>query len=76
MMEKIFEQFIKNGLLTKTKYIYMYDNAGDYIYKVESGCREVLKRKIKESKVLELKRDTKEKVWLIFYNNYFVGAFE
>ena len=75
MFEKVFESVINQGIAIKTKYIFMVDNQGDYIYKIKTGYKKEFKNILKDLG-FDVVRNKENKVEIIYKDNFFIGCIE
>lgn len=76
LFEGLFENFINDGIMTKTDRCLVYFGGGaSDIYKVKRGYKVALKEVLKEEG-FEILRDKEEKVDIIQYNHIPIGCIE
>lgn len=74
MFEKMFKLLIDKNILIKTEYVFMFDNQGDYLYKIKPEYKKEFVKQIIKNGVECIEQN--EDVVVLFYNNNFIGAFE
>jgi ABC-type Zn uptake system ZnuABC Zn-binding protein ZnuA len=74
MLDKFFEELIIKGIVKKTKYIFMVDNAGNNIYKaINKETRDIIINRLTDQG-MQIEKNKENKVYCIYYQGYFAGC--
>jgi hypothetical protein len=75
MVDKFFDALSAKNLVEKTKYILMFGNVGNNIYKAKKGYKSVILNELKNQGFTS-HYDKENKVTVIYYQSYFAGVLQ
>jgi hypothetical protein len=74
MLDKFFDEMITKGLVKNTKYVLMFDCAGNKLYKaINAKVRDLILDMLKKQG-MEIEKNKESKAYFIFYKGYFAGC--
>jgi hypothetical protein len=74
MLDNFFNEMINKGLVKNTKYVLMFDCAGNKLYKaINAQVRNIILDTLKKQG-MEVEKNKENKAYFIFYQGYFAGC--